>query len=107
MGNATILFGIRIRELRKSRGLSQEELGEQIGIDQKHMSRIELGKSYPSLDRLIQIAAVLQVDLPTLFEFSHLDDATNRAENIGEMVKEMGEDDQRKMFKIAKVFLGG
>lgn len=107
MDNATVLFGKRIRELRKMRGLSQEELGELIGIDQKHMSRIELGKSYPSLDRLIQISAVLQVALPALFEFNHLDDATDRARSVGEMVQEMDKGDQQKMFRIAQAFLEG
>lgn len=104
MGNATELFGRQIRELRKSRGLSQEQLGEQIGIDQKHMSKIELGKSYPSLDRLIRIAKVLQVPLPTLFDFDHLEDAPERARKIEELVKELGERDQQVLFRIVAAF---
>ena len=46
------LLGMRIKELRKVRGLSQEELAEMIGIDPKHLCRIEVGNSYPSLDTL-------------------------------------------------------
>jgi len=102
MKTVTELFGARIRELRKSKGLSQDQLSEVIGIDQKHMSRIELGKSYPSLDRLVRIAEALNVSLPSLFEYMHLEDETERAQNIEEMLKELSEDSQKKAFKIIK-----
>lgn len=106
MASATVLFGRRIRELRKSAGLSQEELGACIGIDQKHMSKIELGKSYPSLDRLIQISATLQVDLPSLFVFDHLqEDSGENVKKISELAAKMSERDQKIMYRIAKIFL--
>jgi transcriptional regulator with XRE-family HTH domain len=51
------LLGARIKELRKARGLSQEQLSEKINIDPKHLSRIiEVGKSYPSLDTAEKLA---------------------------------------------------
>ncbi len=105
MGSATVLLGKRIRELRKSMGLSQEELGANIGIDQKHMSRIELGKSYPSLDRLIQISSILQVDLPSLFMFNHLQATTRHDQLICDMVKKMGKRDQQILLRIAQTFI--
>lgn len=37
------LLGARIKELRTGRGLSQEELAEMVGVDPKHLSRIETG----------------------------------------------------------------
>lgn len=105
MKSATELFGARIRELRKSRGLSQEQLAEVIGIDQKHMSRIELGKSYPSLDRLARIAEALHVSLHNIFEFDHLEKEGVRVELIEEMLRELDENDQQIIFRIVKVFL--
>jgi len=44
------LLGSRIKEIRKLRRLSQEELSEKINIDPKHLSRIEVGRGFPSLD---------------------------------------------------------
>ena len=35
------LLGERIRELRKARGLTQEQLAELVEIEQKHVSRLE------------------------------------------------------------------
>ncbi|BCS52655.1 helix-turn-helix domain-containing protein [Geobacter sp. SVR] len=99
------MLGLRIREQRKRKGLNQEQLAEKLGIDQKHMSKIELGKSYPSLDRLIRISEVLQVPLPRLFEFQHLADAGDLEKQICDMVQMLSETDQRRLYKIVKAFL--
>lgn len=55
------LIGQKIRKVRKSRGLSQEELAEQIGISTTHMSHIETGNTKLSLPVLVDLAAVLEV----------------------------------------------
>lgn len=107
MKTATEMLGARIREQRKRMEMTQENLAEKLGIDQKHMSRIELGKSYPSLDRLIKIAEALDVTLPSLFEFMHMEDERERLKQINEMVQKLGEADQRRVFKIVKTFWEG
>jgi transcriptional regulator with XRE-family HTH domain len=107
MKNVTELFGARIRELRKSQGLTQDQLSDFLGIDQKHVSLIELGKSYPSLDRLTRIAEALKVSLPSLFEFDHLGNEGDITERIEKMLQELGERDQQKVFRIVKVFREG
>ncbi len=38
-------FGARIKELREQKGLNQEQLAEIIGLESRHLSRIETGKS--------------------------------------------------------------
>lgn len=65
------LIGIRIKELRKSKGLTQEQLSEKVDIDSKHLSRIEVGSSYPSMETLDKISKVLDVELKDMFEFHH------------------------------------
>jgi len=105
MKSATELLGGRIRELRKKRGMIQEQLAEFIGIEQKHISLIERGKSYPSLDRLTRIAKILEVPLPALFDFEHLNDKSELALQIDEMVKQLSVQDQRRAYKIVKALL--
>ncbi len=107
MKTATEMLGARIREQRKKKRLTQEQLAEMLGIDQKHMSRIELGKSYPSLDRLTMIAEALEVPLPSLFKFTHMGDERELVQQINEMVQKLGEADQRRVFKIVKALLDG
>ena len=59
-------IGQRIRRIRKSRGLSQEQLAELVGISTTHMSHIETANTKLSLPVFIQIAEVLEVQTDTL-----------------------------------------
>lgn len=96
------LLGARIKELRRVRGFSQERLAELIEVEPSHMSRIEGGKSYPSLDRLERIAESLGAPMKTFFEFGHLEATEERVSDISGMVKEMGEERQQLIYKIVK-----
>lgn len=102
MKTANELLGARIRELRKTRGIAQEQLAEVLGIEQQYMSRIELGKSYPSLDRLIRIAEELQVSLPSLFDFAHHDSDELTPETILKNIEGVDERDRRLLYRIAE-----
>jgi transcriptional regulator with XRE-family HTH domain len=62
------LLGARLRELRKAKGLTQDKLAELVDIEQKHVSRIELGKSYPTIDRLERLADALSVSVAVFFD---------------------------------------
>lgn len=54
--------GLNIRNLRNSRGLSQEQLGLAADVDRSYISEIELAKNSASLDVLERIAIALGVD---------------------------------------------
>lgn len=60
--NAENSFGIKIRQLRKSMGLTQEQLAEKVGIDNKHLSKIENGLHMPTYKTIKRLFDVLQVD---------------------------------------------
>lgn len=54
-------IGQRIRRIRKARGLSQEQLAEQVGISVTHMSHIETANTKLSLPVFVEIARALEV----------------------------------------------
>ena len=56
----------RIYELRKSNGMSQEDLAEKINLTEQHISHIENGYTKLSLPALVAIANALSVDCNTL-----------------------------------------
>jgi transcriptional regulator with XRE-family HTH domain len=60
--NLTGRFGIRLRELRELRGLSQEALADAAGIHRTHVSLIERSKRAVRLDTLFRLARALGVD---------------------------------------------
>ena len=62
-------FGENVRELRRSRGLSQEELAFRAGIHRNYLGGIERGERNPALDNISAIAKALGVDLSELLRF--------------------------------------
>lgn len=65
------LLGNRLRELRKRRGIKQEQLAELISVEPATISNIENGKNYPSLSNLENILKVLNVSFMEAFDFEH------------------------------------
>ena len=59
--------GLNIRNLRNSRGLSQEKLALAADLDRSYISEIELAKYSASIDVLERIAHALEVDPKELF----------------------------------------
>jgi len=106
MKDSRVLFGRRIKELRKLRGLSQDQLSERVGIESKHLSRIEVGRNFPSMDTLVRIAEALGVELKDCFEFSH-EVATLKElrEIIVGLLKEASEEKLRVIVKVLRAII--
>ncbi|GAA0818845.1 helix-turn-helix transcriptional regulator [Streptosporangium amethystogenes subsp. fukuiense] len=60
-------FGIRVREVREQRGLTQETLGQMAEVDRKTINRIENGAYSPLLDHVFKISDALQISAAELF----------------------------------------
>lgn len=56
-----VVFGARVRAIRKEKGLSQEGLSNLAGIDRSYMGQIERGEINLTLTKLFQIALALDV----------------------------------------------
>ena len=61
-----IAFGRRVRELRKSKGISQEKLAEMAGIDRSYMGNIERGEKNITLKKAYEICDALDVKIEDL-----------------------------------------
>jgi bacteriophage CI repressor helix-turn-helix domain len=61
------IFGTRLREVRKSKKITQIELANMLGISQKSYSHWENNKTFPSFENLIKLADLLEVSLDWLF----------------------------------------
>ena len=64
----------RIRELRKSRKLSQEELADAVGITRQTITSIEVGKYTASLPLAYKIAHYFGLTIEEVFDFSDLEE---------------------------------
>ncbi len=60
-------FGGKLREIRERRGMTMKALGEKAGVSESLISQIERARVSPSLDTLITLTDVLEIDLDYLF----------------------------------------
>ena len=61
-----VAFGKRVREVRKSKGISQERLAEMAVIDRSYMGNIERGEKNVTLKKAYEICDALDVDIQDL-----------------------------------------
>ncbi|MGD9159806.1 MAG: helix-turn-helix domain-containing protein [Desulfobacteraceae bacterium] len=70
--NPTLIdLGMRLKELRTKRGLSQTELAKLIGVTPSTISQVESNLIYPSLPALFKIAEILSIDVSSFFHDSN------------------------------------
>lgn len=61
-----IASGQRLKQLRKAKGLTQEQLSEQLNISVGYLGRLESGQYGESIDLLIDISTTFGVSLDYL-----------------------------------------
>lgn len=59
-------FGERLRELRKEKGLSQDEFAKMLGTSKQILSRYELGQRSPKIEQVSKYAEKLKVSVDYL-----------------------------------------
>lgn len=93
-------FGARIKEIREKRGLNQEQLAELVDMESRHISRIETGKSFTTLENIEKIAIALSVKVEDLFVFEHKKDRQKIIEEINENLKTATNDKLELIYKL-------
>lgn len=88
------LIGLRIKGLRKTKKLSQEELAERAETSPNYVSRMERGTENPTLDMLIKISKALEVDMWELFDFKH-EVSTNQLKEMLKRIANQIDDDEK------------
>ena len=73
------MLGKEIQKLRRSRGLSQEKLAEQLHVSRQAISKWELGTAAPDTDNIVRLSKFFQVPL----EYLMLEDCTDPSQVIG------------------------
>ncbi|WP_026665303.1 helix-turn-helix domain-containing protein [Butyrivibrio sp. FC2001] len=71
-----------LKELRKGKGLTQEQLAEQFGVSSRTVSRWENGNNMPDIDLLIELSDYYEVNLREIL------DGERKSENMNKEVKD-------------------
>lgn len=100
--NEQKLFGKRIKELRKQRNLTQEELSEKLGVFQKQIGNIETGTTFTTMANLAKLAEVFDVDIKDLFEFDHQKPRAEIVEEINDLMAVSSDEKLKTIYRIIK-----
>jgi transcriptional regulator with XRE-family HTH domain len=103
-------FAQRLRELRKSKNLSQTELGQLAGLHYTHIGRFERGASRPSGDTLMRLADALGVTSDYLLDGATHEAAKARFEDREllkqfQEVEQLPDEDKNVVKKLLDAFL--
>lgn len=96
-------FGMRIRDLRKARGLTQPTLAERSGVAEKYLSDIERGKVNVSLTIMSRLAAGLGVPVKELFvvdEDTTVDDDRQIARDLVAAITATADDEKAARLRL-------
>ncbi|MCD7879237.1 MAG: helix-turn-helix domain-containing protein [Candidatus Gastranaerophilales bacterium] len=94
------LLGMRIKEFREKRKLTQDKLAEIVGIDPKHLSRIENGRNYPSFETLEKILNSLDISYGDIFNYTHFADKQQLITLINKKLPFLSDDKLIFIFKM-------
>ena len=78
-----IRIGEFLKELRKEKGLTQEQLAEKFNVSRRSVSRWETGSNLPDLSILVELAEFYDVDIKEII------DGARKSEMMNEEVKEV------------------
>ncbi len=95
------LLGLKIKEFRKQKKITQEKLAEKLELDVGYISKLEVGRNFPTIGTLEKIANVLDVELYELFKYADIKDKDFKAE-INKIYDELSKDKQMLLYQIAK-----
>lgn len=101
------LVGMRIRDLRKERNLSQEQLGEKAEFHFSYIGGIERAEKNISMLNLEKIANALNVEIHELFAYSRemRNAPTAKEKEVNEIVNLLLQKDLREIRKAKNILL--
>ena len=86
-------FNEKLIELRKSKCLSQEELGHDLGVSRQTVSKWESGQSYPDFQRLVLLSDYYDLTVDELVHGLDVQDVRERnlsSEQLNSIAKDVG-----------------
>lgn len=100
-------FNDRLVDLRRRRGLSQEQLGFELGVSRQTVSKWELGQSYPDFQRLVLLSDYYEMSLDELVRGIDVGDvrSLNESEKQISSIYSDVEEGKKTMRKAYRIFL--
>lgn len=104
-----IKTGSFLQELRKEKGLTQEQLADQLGVARRTVSRWETGNNMPDLDILVELADRYSVDLREILSGERKNEQMNEElkETVLQVADYTSEEKARLLKRMHWLFIAG
>ena len=99
-------IGKKIREYRKERGLTQDELAEKVNLSPNHMGAIERAEKNLTLATLINIANALDVTADMLLCDEIQNGYRIKTSMLTEKLEKLSPTDRNKILQMVDIMLG-
>lgn len=95
-------LGHRISYFRGKRGYSQRTFTSKINTSRNHLSQVEIGRKYPSLDLVVEIANALDVSADDLLVDSLNHSSSNANSELHLLLLDCNETEESILVELAK-----
>jgi len=97
------IIGLRIKEARLNKKITQEILAEKIDVSVAYISRIERGSSAINLKRLSEICSILEVSEGDILNGASSDSPSYLSEAFSDLIKNCPPEKTDLIYKVARV----
>ena len=95
-------LGEKIRYYRRKTNLTQEVLGEKLSRNQRQISLIENGTSFPAPEVLVKMTEVFKCSLKDLFDFEILENRQSIELELNKIIQTMPDEKLKILYSIGK-----
>jgi len=97
-----VYLGLKIKQFRNKMQLTQEEFSEKIGVTQRQVSLIELGKSFPKAATLSNIVNVFNCSICDLFDFEQIGNINDLKKELLKLIDNLSDEKLKTLYLIGK-----
>ena len=98
-------IGRRIQEIRKSRGLTQEQLAEKVGISPHYLSALERGIYNIKLDLLVDMMNALKCSADEIFSDVVTSSFEYRSSELSDKLRSLPISEQKKILEVVNTMI--
>ena len=95
-------FGSNLKELRKLKNLSQEDLAERVGVSRQSVSKWETGDAYPEMNNILMLCKIFNCKINDLLS-NNLEDFESFDEEVKMNLVKFEKEKQEKMKTLTKI----
>lgn len=100
-------IGLFLKELRKEKQITQEELAEKLGVSNRTVSRWETGSNMPDFDVLIELSDFYDVEIREILEGKKIEENSDSKEELLLIADYNNKEKNKLTFTIRILFLVG